>query len=43
VWLRRSSSRRRRVLQAAAPELDKAEAALTRTGTFLQAHLQLTE
>jgi epsilon-lactone hydrolase len=29
------------VFQAAAPELEEAEAALTRTGAFLQAHLQL--
>jgi monoterpene epsilon-lactone hydrolase len=31
------------VFQAAAPELEEAEAALTRTGAFLQAHLQLAE
>jgi acetyl esterase/lipase len=31
------------VFQASAPELDKAEAALTRTGAFLQAYLQLAE
>jgi monoterpene epsilon-lactone hydrolase len=31
------------VFQASAPELDQANAALARTGTFLQAHLQLTE
>jgi len=30
------------VFQASAPELEEAEAALTRTGAFLQAHLQLT-
>jgi monoterpene epsilon-lactone hydrolase len=29
------------VFQASAPELEEAEAALTRTGAFLQAHLQL--
>jgi acetyl esterase/lipase len=31
------------VFQASAPELDEAEAALTRTGAFLQAHLQLDD
>jgi monoterpene epsilon-lactone hydrolase len=31
------------VFQAAAPELEEAEAALIRTGAFLQAHLQLAE
>ena len=31
------------VFQASAPELDEANAALTRTGAFLQAHLQLAE
>lgn len=31
------------VFQASAPELDEAEAALTRTGAFLQAHLQLAD
>lgn len=31
------------VFQASAPELDKAEAALTRTGAFLRAYLQVAE
>jgi monoterpene epsilon-lactone hydrolase len=31
------------VFQASAPELDEANAALARTGTFLQAHLRLAE
>ena len=31
------------VFQASAPELDEANAALARTGAFLQAHLQLAE
>jgi epsilon-lactone hydrolase len=31
------------VFQASAPELDEAEAALARTGAFLQAHLQPTQ
>jgi epsilon-lactone hydrolase len=31
------------VFQASAPDLDEAEAALTRTGAFLQAHLQFAE
>jgi epsilon-lactone hydrolase len=31
------------VFQAAAPELDEANAALARTATFLRAHLQLAE
>jgi hypothetical protein len=31
------------VFQASAPELDEANAALARTGAFLQSHLQLAE
>jgi hypothetical protein len=31
------------VFQASAPELDEAEAALTRTGAFLQSYLQIAD
>jgi epsilon-lactone hydrolase len=31
------------VFQASAPELDEGNAALARTGVFLQAHLQLAD
>jgi hypothetical protein len=41
VRLRLGGATRVSVFQASAPELDEANAALARTGAFLQAHLQL--